>query len=484
MRRTAPIIIKGSFEELEQSARSDAQIERDNKKHTKAVKRENARKKEAASLINIYILTSIIFAAILLIASFVLYEIYSKYFLSFACIFCALIIAGEALAIPLWKKPSISLSIIAIPALSRIMPLQGNVISQYLPTLIIVLSSILCAALLLRNESIKSRSKFFVEKVIMFELAIVLSHVLIKEMKYSKPTLFLALLICALIPILIPSIVRSVYAFISETNTSNGVDQKIYLSYFVVIFAAVSLGYLYGGATASKVITDMGKNTGVGMSYFIVIFLLIVIIRHPYVRSTKILQNNIETIHGLSDAPELGGIVPPGTAGRTAGLCRAIAKQIGVSEYSINILESCAYFTNIGKAALYETHGQIITNSALASQVTARMLRKAGGYDYEAHLIEMQSIKKFSVAYGQPVVNDEVLADILRIAIDYEETSRAIPTYGLEALDVLFKKLEDGVYQYRILIALRVAVTESHNKHLIDPVSYSYHVTEQLEVLA
>ncbi|MET7702101.1 HD domain-containing protein [Streptomyces sp. NPDC005485] len=142
-----------------------------------------------------------------------------------------------------------------------------------------------------------------------------------------------------------------------------------------------------------------------------------------------------QTIASLARATEIAGYTPPGHARRVAALCRAVGRELGLSEPGLTVLEYAALMHDIGQLSLLDPVPAGAT-AVLPAEEQRRIALLGGavvrqtGVDTEvAVVVERQA---------DPYREQPVSARIVRAVNAYEEMAReAGPGGPLTALEKL-----------------------------------------------
>lgn len=434
------------------------------------------RKNDQTFLIDRRILTTTIICISAVVISFALSIFISNELIILMIIFGAVAIGGEAYAFPQLKHKPIAVSYIAIPALARTIPLEGQLLKAYWPYIVFSLVVSITAALLIRHISITKRLLFASVRTICFITGFVTYRQFLYLLPNNKLTVAAALTISIASMLLVNGIVNIV-----QKNFEDNEDQytiKVFSAYAIIVLEAVFLGYMYGGHYGESVIVNTPKLGGVGLSVLLVTVVIMLSLRFPYSRIVKIYQNNLETQRALATAPERGGLVPVGHAARKAAIAVTIAKTIGLPYKEVAALEEAAYYVNLGFALTDQEHDGSIENLTQASLAVVKILYKTDKDSRIASIIEGHIIAYRGVVNGVPIASNDVTAMILRIANDYEIISREESNFGINALNVMSNNLAN-LYSFNVYNTLYLCMTNEYYKHLWDPIAFSYFVTEE-----
>ena len=118
--------------------------------------------------------------------------------------------------------------------------------------------------------------------------------------------------------------------------------------------------------------------------------------------------------------------------------------------------------------------GEDIFTELDAANVTAKIVRKTGGLNRVAEIIENHSIPYRGTFNGELVAQNDLTASILRLANDYEVLSRREESLGKAALQELYTTTNQFTYNPEATIALEKILADPRNAYLVDPLAFAY----------
>lgn len=360
--------------------------------------------------------------------------------------------------------------------LTRLIPNTNNRITDYAYVLSVVFIASVISTIFLRHVEVATRLKFFVNRFCLYSLAIIISHEFLRALPNSYYVLTLALVISTSIILGLPGIYYLNSS--SEIKIQNRYTKETFIAYFLLVFGAMGIGYFFGGEYTSSVISDIGNDSGLGLLIIPVMLNLILSSRYTFARSKKVIKNTRETIRAISSVAEKGELVPIGHAGRTADIAIELAKYFRYHESEIDSLETAALLQNLGFAINDEVFTTEIDVQTRAAIVTADVIRKSEPYSRIASIIENHVIAYGAIVDELPSRNTDNVAMILKIASDYELYSRLNDSFGKESCKKISYNVENNIYPIDLALALNEILSFEQNKHLIDPMVYSFYVTE------
>lgn len=451
-------------EALKLEAKQSKLIQRQINKETRELKLREKASKEQSAIINPRIFLTSIVCALFLVPAAVLYQTDRLSNLAILLIFVALIIAGETLEIPLIRHKALTLGMIAIPALARTTSQQGAFSLR--DTLIVIVAATYCSALILRHENIKTRLLFFANRTITYVVGLIVFREFIDALSFNNVNLYIAVLSSTASMLLVGESINIFAKYMySKDNTYSFQVQAALIS----IFAGTTLLAIGFGGTA-----DVAKSNALGINAFWICTIPILVARFSFARYFRVVRNYRETIRALSIAPELGGVVPVGHASRVAHIAVAIARSLKLDEREVEALETAAYLHTLGDAVLDVNIGEDDITELEAANVTAKIVRKTGGLNRVAEIIENHSIPYRGTFNGELVAQNDLTASVLRLANDYEVLSRREESLGKAALNELYTTSNQFTYNPEATIALEKILNDPRNAYLVDPLAFAY----------
>ena len=459
-------------QEPKQEAKQSRLIQKQIRKETRELRLRERASKEQSYFVNPRISLTSIICLILLISATVLYRIERFSDLSILLIFGAIIIAGETLEIPLVRHSPVTLGIIAIPALARTTTKIGNGHYSLNDTILVIVLATIVSAFILRNANLNSRLLFIMNRLSIYIAGLFVYREVRTTLKYNNVNLYITVLISTASMI----IINEIYNLLAKQfySKENYYSFQVYAA-LISIFAGTTLltiGYAGTAATIGSKTNELGINA----------FWICTIARFSFARYYRVVKNYKETIRALSSAPELGGIVPTGHASRVAHLAEAMARYMKLDEREIEAIETAAYLHTLGDAVLDVNFGDDEVTDEQAAQVTAKIVRRTGGLNRIAEIIENHSIPYRGVVNGKVVAQNDLAASVLRLANDYEVLSRREESLGKLALGELYSNSNQFTYHPEVVIALEKILDDPRNSYMADPLAFAYAESELVAI--
>lgn len=439
-------------------------IQRQIKKETRELKLRERASKEQSYFINPRVLYTIIVCAIILVPATILYNTEKYSNIGILLIFVTLIIVGDTLEIPLVRHNAITLGIIAIPALGRTETQNG--MFSIRDSVLVILVAVIISTAILRNANNKTRSLFFANRISIYFIGLLIYRIARTYLEFNNLNLYLTVLISAASMLLIGELINIVANYLFAID--NYYSFQVYAALISIFAGTALLAIGYGGTSEINAVNQLGINA------FWICTIPTLVARFSFARYFKIVKNYRETIRALSSAPELGGIVPAGHASRVAHLSITIARYLKLEEREIDALETAAYLHTLGDAVLDVNYGPDYITDEQAAHVTAKIVRRTGGLNRVAEIIENHSIPYRGVMDGVVVAQNDLTASILRIANDYEVLSRHEDSLGKLALTVLYTESSQFIYHPAAVEALENVLEDPRNVYMVDPLAFSY----------
>lgn len=445
-------------------AKQNRLIQRQINKETRELKLREKASKEQSAIVNPRIFLTSIICALFLIPAAVLYHTDRFSNLAILLIFVALIIAGETLEIPLVRHKALTLGIIAIPALARTTSQNGAFSMR--AALIVIVVATYCSTMTLRHENIRTRLLFFANRLTMYCVGLIVYRELTDLIPFNNVNLYITVLVSTASMLLVGETINifAKYRY-SRDNTYSFQVQAALIS----IFAGTTLLAIGFGGTR-----DISASNALGINAFWICTIPILVARFSFARYFRVVRNYRETIRALSIAPELGGVVPVGHASRVAHISVAIARNLKLEEREVEALETAAYLHTLGDAVLDVNIGDDNITEFEAATVTAKIVRKTGGLNRVAEIIENHSIPYRGTFNGELVAQNDLTASVLRLANDYEVLSRREESLGKAALNELYTTSNQFTYNPEATIALEKILNDPRNAYLVDPLAFAY----------
>lgn len=162
-------------------------------------------------------------------------------------------------------------------------------------------------------------------------------------------------------------------------------------------------------------------------------------------------RTHLQTIDALSRAPELGGLVRDGHAGRVAALCAEMAVVLGLDEEARAQLDTAAKLHHLGVVTLDDPAVAGGPHpAALVADVTAAMLGEIERLAPAARIVAAGPLPQRRPGGG---AGPDMPSMILKVASDFDDLTDGEPSRSAYAVEALYSG-PGYVYDTTVLIAL------------------------------
>ncbi len=112
-------------------------------------------------------------------------------------------------------------------------------------------------------------------------------------------------------------------------------------------------------------------------------------------RVAAIRRAHRQTIEALSMAPELAGLVEPGTTDRVADLARAVGEHVGLTAGELETLDAAARLQHLGAVTLDDpAHGADALGTGDVARATAEMLRRVPAFAAAGEIVRRAGARR------------------------------------------------------------------------------------------
>ena len=307
----------------------------------------------------------------------------------------------------------------------------------------LVLLVALLASFLVRPEptALADRLALFVERLAEGLGAVVVYHTVVSEL--GAPTgragELLALAAASLTPIVIAEIARMV----REHHV--GIPMHGRSADLALITSAMLMA-----------ISDRGIDGSGGMGLWGPVIFTIPLLAawYSYEQLTVIRATYDQTIRALGAAPELGGLVREGHAGRVAALATATATELGLPRHEVEALTTAALLHHLGQVCLDEPERGHASDPAAVAHAGADILRRTPLLVPAGDIIAAEPVSNGAAVGANPLA---MASQILKVTSAFDELSLGRSDCAPAALEALYSA-PGYVYDARVLGALEVTL--------------------------
>jgi hypothetical protein len=203
-------------------------------------------------------------------------------------------------------------------------------------------------------------------------------------------------------------------------------------------------------------ISDRGVNGEGGMGLWGPLIFTIPLLAawYSYEQLNVVRRTYDQTIRALGAAPELGGIVRDGHAGRVASVAVATAHELGFSRHELGHLETAALLHHLGQVCLDEPEDGRAPEPVAVSRAGAEILRSTPLLAPAGDIIAAEAMPRRDKMASRSSV---MAGQVLKVASAFDELSAGRSDRASAALEALYSAPE-YVYDARVLGALEVAL--------------------------
>jgi len=206
-------------------------------------------------------------------------------------------------------------------------------------------------------------------------------------------------------------------------------------------------------------VSDMGIGGSGGMGLWGPLVFTIPLLGawYSYEHLDRIRRTYDQTIRALGAAPELGGFVRDGHAGRVAALSMSIGGELGLSRHELTDLETAALLHHLGQVCLDEPEdGRSVEPTAVAASGAA-ILRNTPLLAPAGDIIAAETLAHRARAGARPSV---LSGQVLKVASAFDELSEGKPAQASFAFEAL-SCAPAYLYDERVLAALERVLDRS-----------------------